>query len=499
MTGLRSPLRRRVGPYGVSAMLLLVAVLVAGCASSERSSQPSKSAQSTSKTTEAKAPAVPPKSPPATATAPTAPKANAAPALKQAADYLAAGDTANAIRVFQQLVQADPSNYGQQNQFARLLISAGKLEEARTVLDPILAKHPENVDALYNMALLEDSRGNTKAERVYLEKIITKDPANANANASIGQLYLADNELEKASKAFEASLKSSPDNLTALIGEGNVLLQQNHPKKAETMFDRVIKLQPDFSFAYSDRAQAREANGDYSGAEADLTKAIKLNPGYYWHYIDRGKLRLQFENNRKGALADFTEAVKLDPNYFLGYVYLAGMADDAHNYGEAAKYYKKLLELRPDYYFVYRPYAILLYMQQKWDQARTYFEKAYRKDPTDHGLQMLVVLTYLQEKDNVDATAYLKRMLAELPSSSLFYGLAKMYLDPSYDVYYLNTLKQERNPDVRTRMLFYVACFYALHGKTTLAVQYFLDVNDHNVEGMYEYRINKWELEKYRK
>jgi len=90
-------------------------------------------------------------------------------------------------------------------------------------------------------------------------------------------------------------------------------------------------------------------------------------------------------------------------------------------------------------------------------------------------------------------------MIAEVPHSSLFYGLARMYLDPAYDVYFINSLKQEKNPDVRTRMLFYLASFYELQGKNRLAEQYFVDVDSHPVEGMYEYRVNKWELEKNQK
>jgi tetratricopeptide (TPR) repeat protein len=265
------------------------------------------------------------------------------------------------------------------------------------------------------------------------------------------------------------------------------------------MFDQAVKLQPGLSFAYGDRAEARLQTEDYHGAEADLTKAIQLAPGYYWHYIDRGRLRLQYGNNKKGALEDFKTAVKLNPSYFLGYVYLAGLYDDEKDYTDAGQYYKKLLELRPDYYFVYRPYAVILYMEKKWNLAREYFEKAHKAEPSDYGSQMFVVLTYMKEKNNLEATSYLKQMIAELPRDGLFYSLAKMYLDPSYDVYFINRMKEEKNPDVRTRMLFYLACFYELRGKAELAQQYFLDVESHPIEGMWEYPVNKWELENYRK
>jgi len=474
-----------------SVILTLACVLaLVGCTTSERSSP-------TEKNQKSQASAVQPSG---NASDPKEASQQALPTYADAARYLSAGEVDKAITVFESIVKRNPGDIESQVQFARLLISAGRLPEARSVLERVLAQAPDNRGAQYSMALLEGASGNDAKELTLLEGIVSRYPADAEANASLGQIYLGRNDTEKARAAFTRSLKADPNNIAALLGEGEILLNvDSKPKEALADFDRAVKLQPELSLAYADRAEAEVGLNDVSGAEKDFTKAISLNPGYYWHYIDRGKLRLVFEHDRKGALADFNEAVKLEPGYFLGYIYRGGVYDELGDRAAAMADYQKLLSLRPDYYFVYRPYAVLLYEQKDWSRAREYFLKTFKADPTDFGPEFLAVITYLKQGNKVDATALLTRLAGELPQSSLFYALARLYLEPGSDTSFLAKLQAERNPDVRTRMLFYLACFYELHGKTELAQRYFFDVQARPVEGMYEYKLNEAELQNYKR
>ena len=411
--------------------------------------------------------------------------------------WVAAGETEKAIAGFKELIADRPDNLQVRVEFARFLVASGRYQDARSVLSLVLARSPEMVEALYTLAILEGETGNTAKEQAILEGIVAKHSENAAANALLGQIYLSERKVDRASASFQSSLRSDPDNIDALMGSGEILLQEGEGEKALVLFDKVIRREPNFSFAYAGRAQAKAEFDDVKGAEEDLTKAIALNPGYYWHYIDRGKLRLILENDRPGALADFSKAIEIDPKNFLGYVYRAGLFDEEHKTDEALRDYRTLLSLRPDYYFAYRPYAILLFMKKDWELSREYFIKAYIADPNDHGPQLLAALCLLEEGKEKEAAQFLNVILPSIPRTSLFFDLDRLFLDPSTEFSFVNEVQQEKNPAVQTRFLFYLACYYELHGRKDLAEKYFLQVQGHHFAGMYEYRLNEWELSKY--
>ena len=429
---------------------------------------------------------------------PVSPQATTKPDLyAQVAKWVAAGDTEKAIGGFKELIAARPDDLQVRVEFARFLVGSGRYEEARPLLASVLARSPEMVDAVYTLAILEGETGHVDKEQAILEELVAKHPENANANASLGQIYFSERQLDKAKASFQASLRSDPANLSALMGYGQILLQEGEAKEALLQFDKVIDREPSFSFAYAGRGQAKAELDEVKGAEQDFTKAIALNPGYYWHYIDRGKLRLILENNREGALADFSKAIEIDPKNFLGYVYRAGLYDDEHEIDEALQDYRTLLSLRPDYYFVYRPYAILLYMKREWELAREYFIKAYLADQSDPGPQLLAALCLLKEGKKQEATRFLTSILPSIPRTNLFFDLDRLFLDPGTELTFVDEVQAEKNPAVQTRFLFYLACYYELQGRKDLAQKYFLQVQGHHFAGMYEYRLNEWELSKY--
>ncbi len=429
------------------------------------------------------------------------PSAASAPDLYgKVREYVASGDTEAAIEAFRAVVKAHPSDTETKIQFAHYLIASptpGHLDEARALLADVLARFPGKPEAVYNLGLLEGATGNVGKEQGILEKLVADHPEEAAADATLGEIYLSKQDDKRAKAAFAAGLRHDPDNLAALMGEGDVYLDEGTNDAAIADFNRVIAEQPDFSFAYADRAHVEVRMDDLSSADRDLSTAIRLNPSYYWNYIDLGKLRLMFENDPDLALGDFSSAIKVDPGNFLGYVYRGGIYDDENKTKAAERDYRSILTLRPDYYFIYRPYATLLYMDKRWTEAAAYFQKASAADPTDHGPQFLALMCLQKAGEPDKAAAYLNSILPSLPRRSLFWDLARLYLDPSYETGFLLRLQQERSPDVQTRFLFYLAGYYELHGEVDLAQKYFFQVEGHHIEGMYEYRLNEWELSQY--
>ena len=238
--------------------------------------------------------------------------------------------------------------------------------------------------------------------------------------------------------------------------------------------------------------------GDYPGAEKDLAEAIRLDAGFYWHYIDRGRLRLLHLSDKEGALADFNRAIEIDPDFFYAYVFRGGMLDEAGDVAGAADDYLKVLEARPDYYHLYGPAGILLYADGRFREARRYLKLAYEYEKEEHFWAFLIALAYKSEDLDADLKAYLKKAIVRFPQDSLYYRLARVFLESGTDAYVTGEVAREQDIDLKLKGLFVMATYYLLEDRPLLAQKYFLEVEDKASPSSNEQRLSSLELERFR-
>ncbi len=377
-------------------------------------------------------------------------------------------------------------------------MAAGEIEEAKLVLQDLLRTEPESTEVLYNLALIEGISGNRKRQEEILVSIVDIDPAHARANASLGELRLSLRQYGSAKKSFEKALASDSRNIVALMGYGNVLLREEDPGSAVEQFDKVVEQVPDYIFAYVDRSRAKRDTGDYPGAEADLSEAIRLDSGFYWHYIDRGKVRLLNMGDPAGALEDFNRAIDIDPEFFYAYVFRGGIRDQAGDFPGAIEDYLKVLESRPDYYHLYAPVGVLLYSEERFREARKYLRRAYEYAKDEHFLAFLIALSFKKEGLESDMEAYMKRAFVAFPRESLYYRLARIFLESGTDGYVTGEVSREQDLDFKLKALFVLATYNLLENRPALAQKYFLEVEDKAYPSSYERRLSSMELERFR-
>ena len=74
--------------------------------------------------------------------------------------------------------------------------------------------------------------------------------------------------------------------------------------------------------------------------------------------------------------------------------------------------------------------------------------------------------------------------------------ILRLYHDQSGDADVAARLDKESTLDKKAAMLYYLAEFYAVRGVQTLADTYHLTVLGLNRQGLIEWRLNEWALEK---
>ncbi|MDR1932433.1 MAG: tetratricopeptide repeat protein [Spirochaetales bacterium] len=408
---------------------------------------------------------------------------------------LSMGDPEQAIRALEEAQKRDPDSLEAKQLLADVFLLVQQFDEARAQLEEILRKDPDNQKALYSLSLIESAAGKTNEQKKILDRLLKINPQNDSAQAAMGEIFLREKKYADAEKIFTQSLDKNPDNLVALIGLGNTQLRQGKAEEAATTLTQAIERQPDYPFAYTDRSKAHVGKGDLEEAEADLTKAIGLIPDFAWNYYDRGKLRAN-SGSTAAALEDLNKALEMDPGISLAYFYRARIYDGMENIEAAYADYRKAQSMNPQYPYLNLPLAILEYKKENWTQAAACFIRAAEIEKDEHAYHLLAALCYKKAGNEKQAFDYLGKVLGRLPRESLFYHMARYYMQPSSDLFIMQQVTVEKNKILRARMLFYIAAQYTLQNRIPPAMKYFMEAAGEETRGYIENRIAEWDLKK---
>ena len=409
---------------------------------------------------------------------------------------LSMGDPMEAIRALEEAQKRDPDSLETKQLLVDVLLIAQQFDEARVRIDEILQRQPEDQNALYSLSLIESAQGNTAAQKKTLERILQINPANDRAQAAMGELFLIEKKYADAERLFNESLEKNPGNVVALMGKGNTELRQKKPEEAAKTLTKVVEVHPDYPFAYTDRSKAYAGKGDLEEAEEDLSKAIELIPEFAWNYYDRGRLRANI-GKTKEALEDLNIAIGMDPSIKLAYLYRARIYDGMEEIDAAYADYKKAQSLNPTYKQINLPLAILEYKKGDWLSAASHFTRASEAEKDENAYHLLAALCYKKAGDEKQAIDYLGKVMGKFPTGSLFYHMARYYMQPSSDLFIVQQVNAEKNQTLRARMLFYLAAQYTLQkNRTPTATTYFGEASGEATYGQIENRLASWELKK---
>jgi len=260
------------------------------------------------------------------------------------------------------------------------------------------------------------------------------------------------------------------------------------------VLSRAIENQPAYPFAYVDRSRARIAEQKLEGAEQDLSRAIELQPEYPWNYFDRGRVRVEL-GELEEARSDFSTAIEMMPEMFMSYIERGRVHDSLGNPRKAYQDYKKALELRPEYHPGYAPYGMYAFMQQDWDTATEMFRKAYENKQRRHSYALLSALSLKKAGREEEARSYIERILPEIPRDTLYYDMARYYVQPHGDSALLRKVERSEDRIVKAQLLFHLGALYEIEGEQRLAQTMFVEVQDQGGPAIIERRLAEWKLQ----
>lgn len=386
------------------------------------------------------------------------------------------------------------------NFYTALLITAGQQEKADTQAQIVLTNDPENLKALYNMALIEMLRGNDAKRDYYINKGFDIDPNDVDFNILKADILIQDDKYNEANSFLTVAINQEPDHFQAIITKSKVLMHLStlNEDMAERYLEEAIRwltkaesIQDDYAYIYSDRARAYIVLEEYRLAEDDLNRAIELEPDVEWHYIDRARINLKYFDDKDSALADLLVVEELNPNNFFAMVYLAGIYEEKDLIDQSLEYYKKVADIKPEYYYTYESLAKIYFIQEDWQNAAVYFLKAYEEYQQDWGYPIMASIAMRKMGDHQNATQLLEDVARTIERDTIPYELYRVFITLGSESFALDKINRSEPGHLKYRGEFYIGQFYLLEDLESSAMAILLNPAKRN--GSFEYQIAKFQ------
>jgi tetratricopeptide (TPR) repeat protein len=237
-------------------------------------------------------------------------RAKAQQLFNQGNSRLGKGAYAEAVALFEQAIELDPSHAESLNNLGTLLPHVGRHEEAEQCFRQAIAIKPNYADPYSNLGILLKSKNQFVAAEAALRRALKLMPTHVDARVNLGVVLTYVGRLRDARACFAKVLKANPGNVLALQGMGQIAASEGRFNDAETTFKRILELDPKRPAAWSALANLRKmtiADADWF-AKAEEIAASGIDPLEEAHlrfamgkYGDEvGNFAQAFQNYKRG-------------------------------------------------------------------------------------------------------------------------------------------------------------------------------------------------------
>jgi tetratricopeptide (TPR) repeat protein len=384
---------------------------------------------------------------------------------QQAAQKLTQGEYNQAIALYEQCIEANPSAISNYLHLGLAWLLQGEESEAQAIwLSAMTQGTAAEIDA--GMAeLLEilatkaqeylNSRKLQLAEKIYWQ-ILELDATQTTAYYNLGNALAQQGNFEQAIEFWQQSIELEPDLIAAYKNQGIVWQKLENFNDAIACYVKVLELQPDYETAYN-LGLCFSQIGRLDEAIAYFQTAIQINPNYTLAYIDLASILLQ-QNQLEPALLLFNQAIQLNPSFvqsychwqelltqqgkstqtintnacllkalhlqpnsFATYFYFGNLLAKANNFPIAISLYQKAVELQENSSELYLEIGKTLAGMGDLETAIANYQKAIQLQPSSDTIYLYLGICLAQKGDLVGAIAAYNKALEINPENSETY------------------------------------------------------------------------------
>ncbi|MEQ8762527.1 MAG: tetratricopeptide repeat protein [Planctomycetota bacterium] len=261
---------------------------------------------------------------------------------EQAEKWMSRGVFQKALPIWEEIVEADPSDWVARFELGRTFMAYGdRFDEAAEQFEAAAELAPQEAKIHRQLGIARRYLGQFEAAARALEASLKIEPGHARTLALQGLTLLETDALEAARSALEESLRVESDNVEALFGLGELQRRSDDLEGACELYRQTLRVDPFHLAARHQLGLCQRDLGEREEAKRHLELHRLIN-SLSDNVVDRTRPEL---DRFQGTLEQILE---LEPENWRALEDL-GAALEAREEVDAAKdAYRKALEINPD-------------------------------------------------------------------------------------------------------------------------------------------------------
>jgi len=343
--------------------------------------------------------------------------------------YRRKGDALKAMEMYQQGLTLDADDAAANQNYALLLMEAGKFRQAIAPLGKLKAMRGSDLPV--RVALIECYlKGGEESEgHREIREFLESPNATAEEALKLAKVLLEDQRPAAAQEVLEHVVKISDDSADAHATLGLLLLNQSQYEDATAELGRAVQLAPE-SAEYSMRLAEALILWKHCKVALEFLAAVKERFGNLPEYRYKVGLAYYGLYQYTRAITEFEGIAAEHPNldlvqFFLGNSY-AALGDSK----KAQIYYRNAIALNPSKadYFSALGQALRKESDNNIPEAIVHLEHALRLDPSDVAAKQELALCYEKKAEYALARSLLEAVVERQPDLlSAHVALARIY------------------------------------------------------------------------
>ena len=235
--------------------------------------------------------------------------------------------------------------------------------------------------------------GDYESAATKIASYLKTNPYNQSAHEYLVNSYLAMKENDRALTALEIAIESFPQVPKFYKLAGQLYGQKLMFEKAASAFEKYRTFNPDDT----------EAN--------ELLGTIYFNLG-----IDQAR-----QGNEDAAIDYFKKTIDINPDYGQAYINIAAMYIEKKDYQAAGNYLDKSIALFPDDYQIRKAKFNVLIQNEAYDSALVMLEDIYNHEPDNIDLALQLAMLYRHQGKIDEATNLYDSLIKKYPQERKIY------------------------------------------------------------------------------
>ncbi|HKD22911.1 MAG TPA: tetratricopeptide repeat protein [Rhizomicrobium sp.] len=300
--------------------------------------------------------------------------------FKQAWTLHRGGATAEAERLYHEVLALDPAYIGALHQLAGLALEAGRALEGAEFIGRAIALNPEVAQTHANLGFALSLLKRFDEALSSYDRAIVLNPAFAEAHYSRGVVLSELGRHEDAVASYDNAVRLKNDYAQAYVNRGIALYDLERFTEALSSYDDALAARPGDPNIHYNRGNALSALKRLDEALASYNKAIALKPDHIVAYNNRGIVLTGLKRHGE-AVASFDKAISLAPGYVEAHNNRGVALNDMKSFEEAFASYDRAIALDPDFAEAHYGRGVTLNELKRSEEALASYESAYALAP----------------------------------------------------------------------------------------------------------------------